>query len=351
METVRMKIYVDANPAIESGNDKYGDTIAAVLVDKLTEKQRSALLSCPIRVLKNSELGHDGEYFDPYTLTDGSITTLRRWLPLVADASLESMQKILTVRPTAVKVVAAKKAKEKKEEHARRVETMVKWARQCLDHELSDWWRLHWENGRAVSPLQTDPVTRPLYYDLDLLSSDLRSDVEHTRMYALAAAKQRLGEIERERVNAEKEKAAAAERKAAQIATFVAEHGTESMQARQKLGLLPESEAVDMIRDATYDALSAFPRFTRILMRDLDHDIDCMAKPCDMECESFTAKSLTAEQFAVYEQIAERAPKAAELSPLVHTCQCPDCGAKAERYSVQVAITVGELGFTREYAL
>jgi hypothetical protein len=107
---------------------------------------------------------------------------------------------------------------------------------------------------------------------------------------------------------------------------------------------------IDVIRAAAYAPLDGFPRYSKIKLGDLDHGDEC-SEYGELECETTAAEALTADEFEVYQRIEAAAPAGATLEALAHACTCSACEAGLIRRSVKVAITVGELAFTREYAL
>jgi hypothetical protein len=161
---------------------------------------------------------------------------------------------------------------------------------------------------------------------------------------------------ERRRLRVEEAKAAeiaakeAEARRLAQQDDWVRDHGTPNQQGRHSLGLLPESEVIDGIRGAAYAALDGFPRYSKIRMGDIGHEDDCGGFG-ELSCATSPAGALTASEYDAYTAIQEAAPAAAELEALAHACSCSECHATSVRRSVRVAIKVGELAFSREYAL
>jgi hypothetical protein len=147
---------------------------------------------------------------------------------------------------------------------------------------------------------------------------------------------------------------AAAARRAEQLATWVAEHGDQSTQGRFRIGMLPETEVLDRIRDQAYRPLAEFRRYRKIRWCNIEHTDECYSDYGDqnvLECDTEPADALTAEEFDTYTALDQAAPADATLETLAHACECRTCGAGLIRKSVRVQLTVGELEFSREYTL
>lgn len=144
----------------------------------------------------------------------------------------------------------------------------------------------------------------------------------------------------------------ATSRRKAQIDAWVAEQGDTNQRGRHALGLLPDKEVVDAIRNAAYASLNHLPRYQRIKFIDLAHEEDCAAQECEnMSCDNAAATSLSAESYERFLAVKAAAPDDAWITVRDHTCECQGCDAKITRHSAKVEITVGEFEFSREYAL
>jgi hypothetical protein len=114
--------------------------------------------------------------------------------------------------------------------------------------------------------------------------------------------------------------------------------------------LLPEQEVLDAIRSETYAVLDAFPRYRKIRLEDIPHTDACYGDGT-LDCETTAADGLCADEYDVYAEIGKAAPAGARLEALVHACTCSACEAGLIRRSLRVVVQVGELIFSREYAL
>ena len=133
------------------------------------------------------------------------------------------------------------------------------------------------------------------------------------------------------------------------IDAWVAGKGTENQKGRHALGLLPQDEVLDAMRDEVFEALESFPRYEKIKKKDLEH-----AEYCDIRgitCDVSDAAALTAEQYDQFAAIQKAAPQGAHSAALEHECECSECDAKLTRTSARVGVTIGAFTFTREYAL
>lgn len=156
---------------------------------------------------------------------------------------------------------------------------------------------------------------------------------------------------------AEADRVAAA--KKAQIEKWVAGKGTENQKKRYEIGLLPESEVTDAIRDEAYRALDGFARYEKIQASDVctceEHcNNEGELTECDVEYNVSKASAATAEEYEALEKIATAAKKVhpvAAITMMDHTGTSEDCENEVVRKSAKVEITVGVFGFSREYAI
>jgi hypothetical protein len=114
--------------------------------------------------------------------------------------------------------------------------------------------------------------------------------------------------------------------------------------------LLAEEEVLDAIREQAYAPLADFPRYRKIRYNDIEHTEECYGESA-LDCDTEAAGSLSAAEYDLWVAIERAAPQGAELSALAHSCTCRACEAGLIRKSVRVTLEVGELAFTREYAL
>ena len=148
----------------------------------------------------------------------------------------------------------------------------------------------------------------------------------------------------------EAEKTAAANRRRDQLAAAVRDLMDDNAQGRYRLGLLPEAEILDSLRARLYAGLDDFPRYVKLREGDIEHEEHCYGD-AGMTCETLPADGIDAERFERYREIEAASPEGSELTVLVHVCTCDRCDGEARSTSVRVALTAGELSFSREYAL
>lgn len=146
---------------------------------------------------------------------------------------------------------------------------------------------------------------------------------------------------------AEAAEQAAKARREAQISEWVYKKGTANQQARHAIGLLPEQEVIDCIRDEVFQPLAEFARYERMTRQGI---CECAGYTCETTFDVDDAKDLTAEQYDVYEKVKELMPEAT-LEPRLHSGKGVECESVVERYALLVTVVVGELKLSREYAL
>lgn len=156
---------------------------------------------------------------------------------------------------------------------------------------------------------------------------------------------------------AEAERVAAA--KKAQIEKWVAEKGTENQRKRYEIGLLPEAEVTDAIRDEAYRALDEFARYEKMSVADVctceeHYNDEGDLTECDVDYEVSKASGATAEEYEAMEKIANAAQKAhpgAVITMMDHVGTGEDCESEVVRKSAKAEIEVGAFRFSREYAI
>lgn len=166
---------------------------------------------------------------------------------------------------------------------------------------------------------------------------------------AAVLLEERKAQAAERRAAQEAEKNAAANRRRDQLAAEVRDHMDDNAQGRYRLGLLPEAEVLDSMRARLYAGLDRFPRYVKLREGDIDHEEHCYGD-AGMTCETLPADGIDAEQFERYREIEAEMPDAV-LAALVHVCTCDRCAGEARSTSVRVELRVGELTFSREYAL
>jgi hypothetical protein len=137
---------------------------------------------------------------------------------------------------------------------------------------------------------------------------------------------------------------AARQRKTEQIALWVKNHGAPSQQERLAVGLLPEDEVVNAMRDTAF-APVGLPLYTLLTTRDLECDCD------RAEYDSEDAASATKAEYEALKLVKSRLPATAEVTLRTHTAACESCETKTTRTGIMAVIKVGEFEFRREFGV
>lgn len=164
------------------------------------------------------------------------------------------------------------------------------------------------------------------------------------------------------RETAEREAARAAEeRRTAQLAEWVATHGTPNQQARHAAGLLPESEVVDAIRGEVFAPLADEPRYEKITASEVRATCDDYSDDYPGDTVTFCVDPATDATAQEWDAMARVRDLTAVIGGSVtvrldeHLGQW-DCGDDSHplheitRRSLLVTVIVGELTLTRRYA-
>lgn len=161
-------------------------------------------------------------------------------------------------------------------------------------------------------------------------------------------------EIERKKIESEKkENERKQTEKKEQIGKWVATNGTDNQKKRYELGLLPETEVIDAIRDEAYRLLDGFPRYEKMKASDVC-TCEYREDSCKVEYTVEVAETATAEAFEKFEEIlnvSKKIDEKAKCTMMVHIGESEKCEEHEERKSVKVEIAVGAFAFSREYAI
>ena len=369
MEKVRAWINVDRSMAVLAGKSEFGLKLVDIDVAALSEEHRKTLVGLS---------GKSPSTQDPpgFWLNGPDIGDAR-----VADGTMESIRLLLD----AAEEVKAKKAsglREKLEKGvagylAASVEKLVKEWHGNVDYRSLPGGLRFWE------------VRKDINYALDIYDHEAeaavladpriagkRAEVEsaceaHNAEVTERARAMFREQDERARLNEEAaarkkaEEAAAAARRKAQLDAWVAEHGSDNQRKRHELSLLPEEEILDCIRSAAFASLEELPRYQKLRKQDIDCVCQCEGPDPDFQVKPATRA--TAEEFDRMEEI-HAAIKAhhpeATVVLLDHEAWCKRCWEHDDdgndtgqdvrtvhRKAVRVEIKLGELTFSREYAV
>lgn len=333
---MKVRVNVDREAAIKAGSEVYGQVIVDLALAELTEEDRAIVAAAPER---------DG-------ITD--LTVLMPWVNQPAQPKTAAPEPLAWIawRQEAADALARWTAKVRlqvEEELA----AYLAWAREqpctafirwdhryggtpCLPTTFDGPKLPTYPHGLAMFPGRVEPQTAALTALADQLAA---AQVEIDRRLAFNREREAAREAEKAEVALQR-----GERLAAEVANMDA-----NAQGRWKLGLLPEGEILDSLRNRLFASLDAWPRYGKITQGDLAHEYGCAGM--DIDCVVTVAETLTAAQYDYFERLARDLPAGARYDLKVHTCTCQGCDAEASRYSVRVKIEDGPLVFTREYAL
>lgn len=168
-------------------------------------------------------------------------------------------------------------------------------------------------------------------------------------------------EAEQARIKAEREAVEdlLESRRTAQIEAWIQQYGTPSQRGRHARGLLDQDEVLDDMRAKIFQPLEGFPRYRKIELQEVlksyrDAGFDYYEGTLVVNVES--DPHLSEEEFEKL-QALEAALPAAESKVRIHrgllnqSSEEEDAIAAVERVSVLMTVTVGDLQFSREYAL
>jgi hypothetical protein len=379
-QTVKIAVQIDRAEAIRQGRAQYGRVIVEINPGELTQAERELLATSP----------ENGGVFDPLNEYAGG-----DYRPVIGniDDPLAVVRDILAGRAKWAVMDAEKTAREKLENERRQAEYRAEYVEKCADPE--QWLGTHrmgrrpevddpdhsgffsTDQAKIVRELPSSQSARAeaekivaqqiadkiAYYtrrcaeaenwiDLDgeivRVDGDWLTRQEEDMVIALPESKMARSAAEKIVADKTAEILAAVDRRKNQIDSWVAEHGTENQRGRHALGMLPEDEVIDALRSEAYTPLNEFPRYEKMEADDVRHD-DCDGK---IEFSVDDATEISAEQWDMMTKIrALISTDTLMLTARKHIGVCSECEAENYRYSLRVAITVGELNFTREYAL
>jgi hypothetical protein len=157
------------------------------------------------------------------------------------------------------------------------------------------------------------------------------------------------------------------------LRAWIDEHGTESMKERAAvdndqvstddrdgdelrafLGVVPQSEVLDAIRDHALAALDAFPRYERLTATDIHLARETEEDYCEHHEVTFgsgDAAEVPAATWDALKRLRAVAPEGADCAVRLHTATCDACDLKAKRFGILVSVDVAPgLTLHREYS-
>ena len=377
MSNFKIIVVVTAQDAALSGFDQVGDVFADVKPSALTERQRVALAGLPTK--RNDDFGTANYPFISLPGAGfGGVDDVPRLLDLVADrndAELveKQMKSQLIVEDRIAKLLARPVDSEfsvNTDGTFRITEYgLVDRKRQTersfysvFDLPVSDYFWLCSEGEKAR--VMADPRIEALIEPSRRAAEATNRRQQESIAEAEREKAERLAESKRVEAQRQAEAAEKANRRRAQLAAWVADHGSDNQKKRFARGMLPESEIVDGIRAQAFASLNdfMFPRYSRIKDEHVknraegvipDHVLEdakiCYScnelKQCDeeafdgfMKIEETIKKDHPDAVCALYEHVGWVDGYDDENDPEVR------------EKSIKVTLTVGELTLSREYA-
>ena len=348
---MKAQIYIESKNALLAGINNQGGYFVDFDPADLTPEQRQTLSECGI----DSETGaYRTHYKDNYRKGD--------WGAGIVVPDLDALRAVLDARKAALDAKAAEKAAKDAEEEAQCLAAAAKWAASppedrvmCLSPTTG--WVVRVKqylpkiNGREEEVgyirkvAETNPSVKTALEDAESLAFWVNLDCE-----AGAIITRRKNELATAQEKAEK--TAAAERRKAQLAAWVAEHGDDNMKERLAANLLPSAEVIDQIRAQAYAPLDAFPRYEKMKPSDVCEGYDDYDGTAyhDVEFDVEPSENLSAESFEHMKAIRAAIGDDAAIEPRDHSGRCDECDNTVYRVGFMVRIKVGELEFSREYA-
>ena len=332
---MQVLVNVDREAAIKAGSEVYGRVIVDLSLADLTEEDRAIVAAAVERdgVTDLTSLPWIYQPAKPKTAAPEPLT----WIAWRREATAARAQWEADARVKVQQDLA----------------DYLAWAREQPVTAFIRW--DHRQGGTPCLPRATEGPEFPAYpHDLPWFPG--RTDLQVAARGALAdKIAEARAEIDRrqaffkeQEAAREAEDAEAARQRRERLAAEVPNMDANA-QGRWKLGLLPEEEILDSLRNRLFTSLDGWPRYVKLGGRDLVHEYGCAGM--DLECTVTPAETLTAAQYDYFERLARDLPTGARYDIKVHTCTCSACGVDASRHSVRVKIEDGPLVFTREYAL
>lgn len=329
---MKVMIRVDRVAAILAGCDCYGNLIAEVDPRELNLDERNVLALAPEQrgiTDLTAPFPAPGDYPKPPETATPDIGAWLRWRIKCARIHEQAVQ-------------------DRQAQWRAQAEAYIDyWAQQPIEHFIrKDWPAIYYS---AALP-SGDGSIRPPEREATEAWQHIEQALSDQLAQAHELAEQRNRDMEQHKAQAVARRQASQQRRARQLSAWVANHMDDNAKARFKLNLLPEDEILDAIRSAAYHSLDGFERYRKIRFDDIQHGDLCLNGQ-SLDCDTDEARHLSAAQFERFRAIEAAAPENAKLKALIHSCACETCNAGLIRRSVQVVIPVGELLFSREYAL
>ncbi|MBK1647600.1 hypothetical protein [Rhabdochromatium marinum] len=330
---MKVMIRVDRVAAILAGRDCYGDLIAEVDPRGLNLDERNALACAPEQqgvTDLTAPFKTPGNYPTPPETATPDIRAWLRWRIKCAHIHEQAL------------------IEQQAEWKAQADAYIAYWTQQPTERFIrKDWPAIYYSAALPSGDTESPALpAREATEEIERIEQALNDKLKQARQLA----EQRNRDMEKQKAEIAARRHASQQRRARQLSAWVKDNMDDNAKARFKLNLLPEDEILDAIRAATYQSLDGFERYRKIRFNDIKHGHLCIDGQ-SLDCDTDDAHHLSAEQFERFRAIEAAAPDNAKLKALIHSCACETCNAGIIRRSVQVVIPVGELLFSREYAL
>jgi hypothetical protein len=330
---MKAKIEVSRTAAALAGLDNEGDYIISFGPSELTQAQREELVRCET----DRETG-------AFKINQNFSVNGRMvgGLPPVAVANIQALCELLDARISRRAEHLAKEEAERVEKEDKKCEAALAWASQPVEERIRSSW-----GARSTTRWEIDSY--PVAGDKKLLATVAPEAYEEARSLCLW---KNIGEMldemkgEKAKAAAEAERAAAKQRRQNQIAAWVADKGTPNQKARLEAGLLPEDEILDAMRDEAFAPLAEIERYIKIKASDF---CEC-EYDSDKKFDVWNADTATAAEFERLSEIKKLMP-AATVTLRTHYGRCSLCDTQVTRSGIRVHIKIGEIEFSREYAV
>lgn len=134
------------------------------------------------------------------------------------------------------------------------------------------------------------------------------------------------------------------------VAAMVRQHGSPADIGRLDDDLLPEEDALKIVRDELFKPLASRLRYDKLTRSNADHDDNCQYDE-NVTFDVTDAEELSAETWSALDSIRSVATDNMVVQPRVHTVICDNCDCVTKRFSALVTIDWHGRELSREYAL
>lgn len=334
-ENIRALVEITEETAIRAGLKTFGKRIVKFDPATLSVAQREEFLTCP----KEQCYKHEYKIRNLHLINlDNNVFSTRIGTD-VTTADEETIKDLLDLR-ISMRMQHEEKLLEEAEKEAEKIEhQIIKLVAMPVNKLVRD---IGYGN---------EPFEIRIQYFHNLPADDQRVAKKRSEACEIVDSLNKTHKAKRY----EKEKTVleAAERRQEQLNNWVMCYGNKNQKARHALNLLPENEILDALRNKAFECLDSCTRFERLT----DEDV-CICEYNDGEShvdyESQPSTEATECQFDAMSDIMALIPKATDAytaQMIDHIGECSRCRNKVVSKSVRIEVVVGELTFSREYAV